>query len=79
MTQIHVNVVKTVHPKGRRTSLHSTLAKITSARLRELFWQAPETSVLLEEAEQRITAALRQALTPEPVQLFDDLYESVGC
>jgi len=67
------------YPKGRRTSPTGTLAKIASAPLRELFWQTPETSVLLEEAEQRITAALRQALAPEPLQLFDDLYGNVGC
>ena len=42
-------------------------------------FQSPETSVLLEEAEQRIAAALRRILTPEPVQLFDDLYEDLAC
>jgi hypothetical protein len=63
------------YPKGRWTSSASTAASIAEARLRELFWSAPETGVLLEEAEQRIAAALRKALTPEPVQLFDDLYE----
>ena len=47
--------------------------------MRELFWSVPETSALLEEAEQRITAVLRKALTPEPVQLFDDLYENLAC
>jgi hypothetical protein len=67
------------YPKGRWISPASTLAKIASAPLRELFWSMPESSVLLEEAEQRITAALLKALTPEPVQLFDDLYEDVAC
>jgi hypothetical protein len=67
------------YPDGRWTSPASTLAKTASAPLHELFWSVPETSVLLEEAEQRITAALRRALTPEPVQLFDDLYEDVAC
>jgi hypothetical protein len=67
------------YPKGRWTSPASTLAKIASAPLHELFWSVPESSVLLEEAEQRITAALRKALTPEPVQLFDDLYENLAC
>jgi hypothetical protein len=67
------------YPKGRWTSPASTLAKIASAPLHELFWGVPETSVLLEEAEERIAAALRKALAPEPVQLFDDLYENLAC
>jgi len=67
------------YPKGRWTSPASTPDSIAGARLRELFWSVPETSVLLEEAEQRITAALRKILTPEPVQLFDDLYENLAC
>jgi hypothetical protein len=46
--------------------------------LRDLFWSAPATNGLLEEAEQRIAAALRRFLTPEPVQLFDDLYEETA-
>jgi len=67
------------YPIGRWTSPARTPTSITEARLRELFWSVPETSVLLEEAEQRITAALRKILTPEPVQLFDDLYENLAC
>ena len=67
------------YPKGRWTSPANTPDSIAEARLRELFWSVPETSVLLEEAEQRITAALRKILTPEPVQLFDDLYENLAC
>ena len=66
-------------PQGRWTSHASTAGKFASAPMRELFWSVPETSALLEEAEQRITAALRKALTPEPVQLFDDLYENLAC
>ena len=67
------------YPKGRWISPASAPDSIAEARLRELFWSVPETSVLLEEAEQRITAALRKILTPEPVQLFDDLYENLAC
>ena len=63
------------YPEGRWTSPASTPDNNSNAPLRELFWSVPETSVLLEEAEQRIAAALRKALTPEPVQLFDDLYD----
>ena len=66
------------YPHGRWTSSSRTGAKIAGAPLHELFWNVPKTSVLLEEAEQRITAALRKALTPEPVQLFDDLYEDLA-
>lgn len=67
------------HPQGRWTSSASASASISEVRLRELFWSVPEPSALLEEAEQRITAALRRILTPEPVQLFDDLYENLAC
>ena len=67
------------YSQGRWTSPIGTLGKIASAPLHELFWSVPETSVLLEEAEQRITTALRKALTPELVQLFDDLYENLAC
>lgn len=66
------------YPKGRWASSAST-QDIANAPLRELFWSVPETSALLEQAEQRIAAALRKALTPEPVQLFDDLYEASAC
>jgi len=67
------------YPQGRWTSSASAAASISEARLRELFWSVPESSALLNEAEPRITAALRKLLTPEPVQLFDDLYEDVAC
>jgi len=66
------------YPQGRWCPSAGTSASISEARLRELFWSVPETSTLLEEAEQRITATLRKLLTPEPVQLFDDLYEDVA-
>jgi hypothetical protein len=69
----------TVYPKGRWTSSTHNHANLASTPLRELFWSAPSTSGLLEEAEQRIAAALRRILTPEPVQLFDDLYENLAC
>jgi hypothetical protein len=68
-----------LHPQGRRTSPTSTATKVASAPLHELFWSVPETSVLLKEAEQRITAALGKALTPASVQLFDDLHEDLAC
>ena len=67
------------YPKGRWTSLARTQDPTANARLRELFWSVAENSVLLEEAEQRIAAALRKAFIPEPVQLFDDLYENLAC
>ena len=67
------------HLKIRRISLAGTQEEIANAPLRELFWNVQETSALLEEAEQRITAALRKALSPEPVQLFDDLYQNPAC
>jgi hypothetical protein len=67
------------YPKGRRTRSADALANIANAPLRQLFWSAPEISVSLEEAEQRIAACLQKALTPEPVQLFDDLYENPAC
>jgi hypothetical protein len=54
-------------------------AKIANAPLRQLFWNVQDTSALLEEAEQRIAAALRKALSPETVQVFDDLYENPAC
>ena len=66
------------YPKGRWTSRSGTQDDIVKARLRELFWSVPETSALLEEAEERIAGALRKALTPEPRQLFDDLYEDLA-
>jgi hypothetical protein len=66
------------YPQGRWTTSAGDSASISKTRLRELFWSVPETSALLEEAEQRITAALRKLLTPEPVQLFDDLYEDMA-
>jgi hypothetical protein len=69
----------TVYPKGRWTSSTHNHANLASTPLRELFWSAPSTSGLLDEAEQRIAAALRRFLTPEPVQLFDDLYENLAC
>jgi len=67
------------YPQGRWTSPASASVSISEVRLRELFWNVPEPSALLEDAEQRITAALRKMLTPEPVQLFDDLYEDLAC
>ena len=67
------------YPQGRWTSSTSTVTEIARAPLHELFWSVPETSVLLEEAEQRITAALRKALIPESVQIFDVLYEDLAC
>lgn len=69
----------TVNPKGRWTSSTHHHANLASTPLRELFWSAPSTSALLDEAEQRIAAALRRILAPEPVQLFDDLYEDPAC
>ena len=66
------------HPQGRRTSPTGTVAKIATAPLHEPFWSVLKTSVLLEEPERPITTALRMALTPEPVQLFDDLYEDLA-
>ena len=66
------------YPKGRWTSSASAQADLANTPLRELFWSVPETSVLLEEAKQRIAAALHKALAPEPVQLFDDLYEDLA-
>jgi hypothetical protein len=67
------------YPQGRWSSSASASTSISETRLRELFWSVPEPSALLEEAEQRITATLRKLLTPEPVQLFDDLYEDLAC
>ena len=67
------------YSQSRWMSRTSTISQIASAPLRELFWSTPETGVSLEEAEQRIAAALHKALTPEPVQLFDDLYENLAC
>ena len=67
------------NPQGRWTPAASASTSIPEARLRELFWNAPEPSTLLEDAEQRITTALCKILTPEPVQLFDDLYEDLAC
>jgi hypothetical protein len=67
------------YPQGRWSPSASASAGVPETRLRELFWSVPESSTLLEEAEQRITATLRKVLTPEPVQLFDDLYEDVAC
>ena len=66
------------YPKDRRISA-GIQERIANAPLRELFWNVQETSALLEEAEQRIAAALRKALSPEPVQLFDDLYQNPAC
>jgi len=51
--------------------------KIADTPLRDLFWSVPATSVLLEEAEQRVAAILRRILTPASVQLFDDLYDDL--
>jgi hypothetical protein len=62
------------YPQGRWNS--PAASDLANAPLRELFWNMPENSALLEEAEQRIMAALRRALAPEPMQLFDDLYEA---
>jgi hypothetical protein len=67
------------YPKVRRTSPARTQDSIAKVPLRELFWSVSVTCSLLEEAEQRIAAALRRSLTPEPVQLFDDLYEDLAC
>ena len=67
------------NPQNHWAFAASNSASITEARMRELFWSVPETSTLLEEAEQRIAAVLRNVFTPEPVQLFDDLYEDVAC
>ena len=72
-----------VYPRGRWTAnlkrpwLPSE-TELIEAPLRELFWSPPETT-LVEEAAQRIANALVSAASlPEPIQLFDDLYQAAA-
>jgi hypothetical protein len=53
-------------------------AGLLEGPLRELFWSEPDAE-RLTEAQQRITNFLNAALTREPIQLFDDLYELPAC
>jgi hypothetical protein len=43
-----------------------------------LFWREPDVEQVAD-IEQRIANVLRAALRPEPLQLFDDLYELATC
>ena len=63
-------------------------ASLLNARLRELFWHAPDLEHVAE-FERRIAQVLDagepperetpKALMPEPIQVFDDLYDLAAC
>jgi hypothetical protein len=66
------------YPKNRWTSPSKERDSVSYARLRELFWSVPKTSLSAKESEERIAAALRNASIPELVQLLEDLYEDLA-
>jgi hypothetical protein len=71
-------VIDAVSPKTKRGMGRSLPASLLDARLCELFWREPDVEQVAD-IEQRIANVLRAALRPEPLQLFDDLYELATC
>jgi hypothetical protein len=69
---------RNAYPKRRAALSSTTLVNIANTPLRQLFWSAPEPSAMFDEAEKRIAECLRKALSHEPVQLLDDLYEDLA-